>query len=684
MSIDTIARLRAALATALGVCLTTLAVVLALTVTFTLEAPAAAHAQGPPYAPPYAPPPYAINYTAQPPTKGALYRDGQTGRYLLGGTWLYRPDYDNVGLLQRWWRDVASTVGWEEVTVPNAYNAGDYSTTSWNGWVGWYRRDFTVPAGAFAPYVPPVDRHWIIRFESVDYTATVWLNGRLVGANVGENLPFELDLNGVHAGVNRLIVRVNNRRQPSDIPPGSGGGWWNFGGILREVYLRAVQRADISQVQIQTPVSCPDGLPEGSPQCVATIKEQALVRNVTGSVQDVQLSGRYGRAKLNFGSARIAAHATWTAQASVQIADPDLWSIDHPALYQATLTLSDALGRPLGGYLTDSGIRTITVTPGGGLELNGRLLNLRGVEIREQNLQTGAALTPPQLAQLVEWVKELGATVIRADPLNPQIEELADRDGILIWSDIPVDQQVTTSELSQPTVLASARAMLTTNILVNMNHPSILLWSIANELPTPASPAETAYVASAVALAHRLDPTRPVGMAISAWPGIPCQAAYAPLQVIGFNDYFGWFDAGGGTTDDRDALSPFLDSLHACYPKKALFVTEFGFDANTDGPVEQRGTYEFQSDSAAFHLGVFASKPYLSGAIYFLLQDAATFPNYDGGNPFPDAPWDQKGLIDQAGALKPAFSVVASIYRATTQIAPPPPVPSTGVGQGRR
>ena len=130
---------------------------------------------------------------------------------------------------------------------------------------------------------------------------------------------------------------------------------------------------------------------------------------------------------------------------------------------------------------------------------------------------------------------------------------------------------------------------------------------------------------------------------------IALPASYAPVQVIGFNDYFGWFDAGGGATDDRDALSPFLDSLRACYPNKALFITEFGFDANMDGPVEQRGTYAFQSDSAAFHLGVFATKPYLSGAIYFLLQDAATFPSYAGGNPFPDPPWDQKGLIDRPG-----------------------------------
>jgi beta-glucuronidase len=634
-----------------------------------LVAPRAARAQTPPYS---ITAPYTITppYTAQPPTKGALYRDGQTDRYLLGGTWLYRPDLSNVGLTQGWWQNRAATTGFSEVTVPNAYNAGDYSTTSWNGWVGWYRRDFTLPVGAFQRYVPPSDRHWIIRFESVDYNATVWLNGRFIGSHVGENLPFEVDLANVRAGVNRLIVRVDNRRQPGQFPPGPGGGWWNFGGILREVYLRAVQRADIAQVQVRTPVSCPAGQPIGSPGCVARIQEQALVRNLTGAVQTVELRGAYGRAKLDFGVAEIAPHATWTAAAATQITDPDLWSTDHPALYRAALTLSDAQRRPLGGYVTYSGIRTITVTRDGHLELNGRLLNVRGAEIREQDLQTGAALDPAQLGQLVDWVKQLGATVIRADPLNPEIEQLADRDGILIWSDVPVDQQVSSQELRDPAFLRYAHTLLHDDILTNQNHPSILLWSIANELPTPATAPEASYISATVALAHTLDPTRPVGMAIKAWPGVACQPAYAPLQVIGFNDYFGWFDAGGGTTDDRDALSPFLDTLRACYPSKALFVTEFGFDSNYDGPVEERGTYEFQSNSAAFHLAVFASKHWLSGAIYFLLQDAATYPSYIGGNPLPDPPFDQKGLINAAGAFKPAFAILTSIYQATQQIAP--------------
>ena len=89
-----------------------------------LAVPALAHAQGP-------------VYVAQPPTPGALYRDGQSGRYLLGGEWLSRPDFADLGQSSGWWRNVASTLGWSPVTMPNSYNANDLSSLSMSGYVYW-------------------------------------------------------------------------------------------------------------------------------------------------------------------------------------------------------------------------------------------------------------------------------------------------------------------------------------------------------------------------------------------------------------------------------------------------------------------------------------------------------------------------------------------------------------------
>ncbi len=226
--------------------------------------------------------------------------------------------------------------------------------------------------------------------------------------------------------------------------------------------------------------------------------------------------------------------------------------------------------------------------------------------------------------------------------------------------------------LSERAWVARAETLIRDDILTNENHPSVLVWGIGNEFPTPATASEAAYVAESVRLAHLLDPTRPVGMAVAAWPGVPCQQAYAPLDVIGLNEYFGWYDAGGGTTDDRDTLSPFLDSFRACYPTKALFVTEFAFESNRNGPVEERGTYQFQANAAAYHLAVFSTKRWLSGAIYSLLQDSAVAPGWQGGNPFPDPPFDHKGLLDLQGDRKPPWAVLATSYRSTVQIAPEP------------
>lgn len=603
-----------------------------------------------------------------PPTQGALYPDGQDDRYLLGGQWLFEADPGDVGVQNGWWRAAASTAGWSPVTVPNSYNAGDLSAASMNGSVGWYRRDFTLPANAFLPSVPARFRSWIVRFEAVNYDATVWLNGRRIGHHDVGYLPFELAMTGVHAGVNTLVVRVDDRRNAGSLPPGPSGGWWNFGGINREVYLRSVQRADLSVVQVRPILPCPT--------CAATIQEQATVTNPTSSPQTVSLTGVYGGRPLHFGGQTIPAHGTWIAHAQTVLATPHLWSPTDPFLYQATLRLTDAYGRKLEGYFTDSGVRSVTVNSGGQVLINGRVLNARGFSIHEQSATTGAALSTPQLDAFVNTARAAGATILRAHyPLNPQIEQLADQDGILLWSEVPV-YQVASAYLRKRAWLQTAHGILRENILNNQNHPSVLLWSIGNELVTPPNDAERSYIAGAAAVAHQLDPTRPVGMAIADWPGVPCQGAYAPLDVIGFNDYFGWIDAGGGTTDDRDALGPFLDTLHACYPHKGLMITEFGFEGNRVGPVEERGTYAFQADAAQYHLGVFATKPYLSAAIWFAMNTFAAHPGWTGGDPLGDPPWVQKGIVDQYGNQTPLFSVLQPIYTATPQLGPPPAAPA--------
>ena len=97
-------------------------------------------------------------------------------------------------------------------------------------------------------------------------------------------------------------------------------------------------------------------------------------------------------------------------------------------------------------------------------------------------------------------------------------------------------------------------------------------------------------------------------------------------------------------------------------------VSEFGAEANRDGPEEERGTYAFQSDFVRYHLGVYATKPWLSGAIYWALQEFRVRPDWDGGNPRATPPIHQKGVVTFDGAKKPAFADLQQAFRATRAV----------------
>ena len=596
-------------------------------------------------------------------TRGTTYVDAPDSRYLLGGDWLFRLDAAGVGLSQKWQRET-TTDGWTTTAVPRAWNAGDNSVSSFQGTVGWYRKDFRLPDKRSR-------MNWIVRFESVNYRTSAWLNGRPIGRNTGAYLPFEMRLPRKalkRSGTNRLVVRVDNRRLPTDFPPsgltGAGdpaGGWWNYGGILREVYLQRIDRIDITSVVVRPELPCST--------CAATVGMRVTVRNYADRALRIAVGGRFGRRRVRLGAKSVPAHGFASFTGALRVAKPKLWSPASPNLYTARFRVS-LRGRKLVGYRVDSGIRSIKVVDGH-LLLNGARVALRGVGVHEDDPLTGFAIAPARRAQIVAQAKEIGATVIRAHyPLHPDIQDLADRVGLLIWSEIPV-YAVKTQYLKREQVRKLAAKELEQNIIANQNHPSIMLWSIGNELSARPGPVQGLYIARAVRDAKALDPTRPVGLAVAGYPSAGCRPQYASLDVIGVNEYFGWYPGPNGQIADRDTMPDYLETVRACYPKKAIFMSEFGAEANRDGPVEEKGTYAYQVDFVNYHLGVYASKPWLSGAIYWALQEFRVRPNWDGGNPHPDSPIHAKGLLTFAGAKKRAWYDVQRAYAATPQLAAP-------------
>jgi len=592
-------------------------------------------------------------------TRGALYDDAPDNRYLLGGDWLFRLDTAGVGLTQSFQRQT-TTDGWQKTVVPRAWNVGDHSIASMTGTVGWYRKDFRLPDKRSR-------MSWLIRFESVNYRTKVWLNGKPIGRNTGAYLPFVMRLTRSalkRTGVNRLVVRVDNRRLRTDFPPsgltGSGdpaGGWWNYGGILREVYLQRVDRVDISSLVVRPDLPCAT--------CAATVSMRVTVRNYDRKAGRVSVSGSYGGKRVNLGSKSVPPGSFATFVRRVRVARPRLWSPAKPSLYRARFAVR-LRGQKVVGYRLRSGIRSIKVVAGR-IHLNGRPVNLRGVGLHEDDPATGFAINAARRAQIVAQTKELGATVMRSHyPLHPGIHELADREGLLIWSEIPV-YAIKTRVLKRVEVRKLAARELEQNIIANQNHPSIMLWSIGNELSARPGHVQSQYISAAVRQAKALDPSRPVGLAVAGYPSAGCRPQYAPLDVIGVNEYFGWYPGPNGQVADRDELSSFLDGIRGCYPNKAIFVSEFGAEANRSGPVEEKGTFEHQRDFVNYHHAVHASKPWLSGSIYWALQEFRVRPNWDGGNPRPNSPIHEKGLLRFDGSKKPAWFDVQRLFGATNQ-----------------
>jgi beta-glucuronidase len=604
--------------------------------------------------------PAAAQSVVSTPTAKTLYKNGPSGRYLMDGTWLFRFDNRQSGPQRQ-----TGTAGWTRVAVPNAWNATDESDASFGGAVGWYRKDFRLPTNSR-------EASWIVRFESVNYRSKVWLNGRPIGTNRGAYLPFELRLprSLVRRGkVNRLVIRVDSRRLPTDFPP-SGlsttgvptGGWWNYGGLLREVYLRKVNDIDLSTVVVRPTLPCAT--------CAATVSYRVTLRNDGTRTRRVSVAARFGTRRFTVGSATVAPGRFALVTRQIRIPRPRLWSPDRPNLYDAPLTVRSG-GATLQRYTLRTGIRSIKVV-GGRLYLNGRPLNFRGVAMHEDDRRVGFAIDNAIRDRQLGWVRELGATMIRGHyPFHPYTQERADELGIMQWSEVPV-YSVKTQYLKQTLVRRLAARELETNIETNGNHPSVIVWSIGNELSARPGPVQGDYIERAAASAKRLDPTRPVGYAVAGYRSVGCQPRYAPLDVIGINEYFGWYPGPGGQIADRTLLPEYLDSVRACYPNKAIVVSEFGAEANREGPVEEKGTFAFQQDFVNFHLGVYATKPWLSGAIYWALQEFRVRPHWDGNNPRPNPPIHEKGLVTFDGVRKPAFFDAQRLYRATPQIGAPP------------
>jgi beta-glucuronidase len=560
--------------------------------------------------------------SAYTPREHALYQDGPSGHYLLDQGWSTSP-----GQAGRF----------RPVAIPNVFNARDYTSRGNRSRVQWYRERFTLPRTRGA-------EGWRLRFESVNVRADVWLNGVKIGSHVGGYLPFELPATGIRRGSNELLVRVDGRKSRDDIPPaGRSQGWWNYGGILREVYLRKVYALNLGDPQVK---ATPDGRLQFNAQIRNASRRTRLAKaqvEVTGpdgfaaSVPDSGVELRPGQ--LGFTAATL----------TVPGAKP--WSPASPTLYELKITLP-------GGQISTIhfGFREWSKAPDGTPLLNGQPLHLRGASFHEDTPAHGAALTPSDEMAIADELKAIGANFTRQHyPPSPALLEAFDRLGIVFWEQLPV-WRLRGSDLTSPRLNRVIRDRLRQTILRDRNHASVMAWSVENEVVRGGSQ-EAAFLSQARSTAKGLDPTRYFAVDQTVTPGGTLPSYYKKLDALGISEYIGWYG-----DDPISDLRPALDATRAQLPGVALFVTEFGAEANRAGPASAKGTYAFQSQWLDQQLTAIDATPYIGGAIVWLLRDYAVRPGWGGGNPRPSPPFSNKGLLTRQGTPKPAWGVAKTHF----------------------
>ena len=227
--------------------------------------------------------------------------------------------------------------------MPHNWNARD--TTLDKASVGWYRKEFTLPK---VPKDELKRTFWKVRFEGANYRTKVWLNGKTIGGYTGY-FPFEADLDGLRKGRNTLVVKVSSLRSNHDLTHwrpaafnGYGtGGWWNFGGLLREVYVRRIDTIDIEDVHVLP------HLPKvGGP---AKVDVRAYLRNMTDKAREVDLVLAVDGQRIVVKGKEVPADGTRLLTKTFTIKHPRLWQPGQPELYPITVSVDE--DGTLRGYL---------------------------------------------------------------------------------------------------------------------------------------------------------------------------------------------------------------------------------------------------------------------------------------------------------------------------------------------
>lgn len=525
---------------------------------------------------------------------------------------------------------------WQKLNLPhtwNNYDGQDGGNNYYRG-PGWYRTHLSIPGG----------KNYFLRFDAASTVADVYVNGTFIGEHRGNFAAFCFDITrAVHPGDNVIAVRVDNSHF-EDVPP-LAGDFTIFGGIYRDVHLLTLADVGISPtddaspgVYIEPTHYAPDS---------ADVKITTKLRNSESQSKDLVVSSvisdESGKVVATDTTAPLTVAPTGAdAVEQIHIDYPHLWNgRSDPYLYHVKVrVLCD--GKEVDQITQPLGLRYFHVDPERGFFLNGHSYPLHGVNRHQDRLNMGWAIGQAEHDQDMALILEMGSNAIRLAHYQhaDYFYHLCDKNGLVVWAEFGLINKINHTA----TFYDNTKQQLRELIKQNFNHPSIMMWSLFNELAFKNNhdPREWELVKELNDEAHRLDPTR-----------VTTAASNRPYQhpvnwitdIVALNCYYGWYN---GTLAKWPG---WLDAVHAFAPNRCVGISEYGAGASiymheypAKPPPDPHAGWRSEEYQALFHETVWRalkSRPWIWGTFIWNQFDFAVDFRNEGDTPGRN----DKGLV---------------------------------------
>ena len=557
--------------------------------------------------------------------------------------------------------EIYNSLGWVAINLPHSWNSQDATDNNpgYRRSASWYKKELLIPN---------IDSNKVYQlyFEGSNITTKVYVNGKEAGGHIGGYIGFTIDITEfINNGNNEVLVRVDNSYN-IDIIPSQKSDFFIYGGITRDVWLQSMAKDHIDNIKISTPKVSEKS---ASLLVIASVKSTKKPIEFSYSAQLINPKGKVVTTKKG-----IILSSTTTI-AFNDIKNPELWDVNTPNLYTVSVSLLE------NGKVTDRvndkvGFRWFEFKDNGPFFLNGKRVLIRGTHRHEEHAGVGAAMSNDQHRKDMESIKEMGANFVRLAhyPQDPEIYKACDELGLLVWDELPWCRGGLGTEVWQN----NTKNMLGEIINQNYNHPSIIIWSLGNEmywLPDFKGGDNTEkmnyFLKELNDIAHKLDPSRKTAIR-------KFEDGAKIVDVFSPSIWSGWYS--GSYKSYKTAIDKYkLDYKHFIH-------AEYGGDSqvgrHSEKPINGEGIFpegweeaivqgkggniaqigdwseSYIVDLFDWHLNVSENDPTFVGNIQWAFKDFGT-----PLRPEDDIPYmNQKGLVDRNGNPKDAYYVFKSYW----------------------